>query len=175
MRCWLTTIVLYTAATGAIAQGGDGPKVLHDTGLTKPLAPFYARVKAKVEPLPPVSTVIPAHGLRLPIRSRTMSVGTVNRRPLARINRHMPRSAMRPLFLFGADQQSLHWVSKNRERFREVRAVGMLVSATTDEDVEAAQQAVGDIPFFGGSADAIAQALKLYHYPVLITPAGVSL
>jgi integrating conjugative element protein (TIGR03765 family) len=103
-----------------------------------------------------------------------MTPGKVEHRPLIKINANMPRAAMRPLFLFGADERSLTWVRENRQRFKELRAVGMLIEARTDREVTAAQQALGDIPMFGGSANEIARALKLHHYPVLITPEGVS-
>lgn len=150
------------------------PIVLHDTGQTKPLSPFLARVKTKIEYPAGVSKKIPDHGFRLPIITDSMSVGKVEPKPLAKINENMPRNAMRPMFLFGADRQSLEWVIANREYFKELRAVGMLIQASTSSEVTRAKQAVGDIPLFGGSANDIAEALKLSHYPILITPAGVS-
>ena len=169
-------ITLFSALISitGLAQEREGPLVLHDSGHTKPLAPFYSHVKWKVEQAPRVSTAIPPHGFRLPISSDLMTPGKVEPRPLLKINENMPRSAMRPLFLFGADETSLKWVRDNHRRFKELRAVGMLIEARTDRQVIAALEAVGDIPMFGGSADEIAQALKLQHYPVLITPQGVS-
>ena len=172
-RYAITLMCALISIPGA-AQERGGPVVLHDSGQTKPLAPFYSGVKSKVEQPPRVSTAVPPHGFRLPISSELMTLGIVERRALVKINDNMPRSATRPLFLIGADARSLAWVRDNHRRLKELRAVGMLIEARTDAEVFAALDAVGDIPLFGGSADEIAQALKLQHYPVLITPQGVS-
>ena len=161
-------------ATPSVAQESVRPLVLFDSGQTKPMAPFYARVKPKTTQPPRMSNAIAAHGLRLPITSDLLTPGRVESRPLTKINENMARVVIRPLFLFGADARSLAWVRQNRERFKALYAVGMLIAARTDSDVLAAQQAVGDLPLFGGSANDIAEALKLEHYPVLITPDGVS-
>ena len=171
---YVMVFVCAWVSTPSAAQESVRPRVLFDSGQTKPMAPFYARVKAKMAKPPRVSNAIAAHGLRLPITSDLLTPGRVESRPLVKINANIPRAAMRPLFLFGADARSLAWVRQNRERFKALHAVGMLIAARTDSDVVAAQQAVGDLPLFGGSANDIAEALKLEHYPVLITPDGVS-
>jgi len=168
------TCVIVLLADPALAQARDGPVVLHDTGQTKPMAPFTTRVKPTLEPPPRVSNTIAPHGFRLPIASDRLSPGVVEPRPWLKINDTLPRAALRPLFLFGTDPRSLAWVRENRERLKTLRAVGMLIEARTDQDVIAAREAVGDLPLFGASANEIAQALKLQHYPVLITPQGIS-
>lgn len=170
-RTALGGLLALVAVPGSAQVGG--PVVLHDTGRTQPLAPYYARVKPESVPPPVVSRAIPPHRLRLPITTDLMTPGTVQPRPLPNLDQKRARRAIRPLFLFGADLTSLAWVRHHRDRLKALRAVGMLIEARTDLDVDAVREAIGDLPMFGGSANDIASALKLKHYPVLITADGI--
>lgn len=160
------------AFSGALQQAMASPKVLFDSGNTEPMARFWRHPTTEPPPVSRDPIQIPRHGFRLPIVTTRMTPGVVEARPLPAIG--VPRSAMKPLFLFGSDARSLEWVQDHHERLSTLGAVGMLVAARTDAEVEAARHAAAGLPLFGAAADAFAEAFDLEHYPVLITPEGIS-
>ncbi|MGH8490096.1 MAG: PFL_4695 family integrating conjugative element protein [Gammaproteobacteria bacterium] len=80
---------------------------------------------------------------------------------------------MQPLFLVGADPESLRWLDANRERLKQLNAAGMLVQAENESELEAVMAAAHGLPLIPASGEAFAQPLGLTHYPVLITREGV--
>ena len=80
---------------------------------------------------------------------------------------------MQPLFLVGADPESLRWLDANRERLRQLGAVGMLVQAENESELKAVTEAAHGLPLIPASGEAFAEPLGLSHYPVLITREGL--
>ncbi|MGH8538077.1 MAG: PFL_4695 family integrating conjugative element protein [Gammaproteobacteria bacterium] len=80
---------------------------------------------------------------------------------------------MQPLFLVGADPESLRWLDANRERLKQLGAVGMLVQAETEAELKAVTEAAHGLPLIPASGEAFAERLDVAHYPVLITREGV--
>ena len=102
----------------------------------------------------------------LPVRSPSLSPGPVEAR-------RAPTRFVQPLFLLGADPGSLRWLDENRERLKQLHAIGMLVQAETEADLEAVTAAAQGIPLIPASGEAFAEALQIRHYPVLITREGI--
>ena len=157
-----------------LAVNGPVPalEVIRDAG-GEPIAPFLARLAPPVPaPRQPLGTpftradrtVSLAH--YLPVRSPSLSPGPVEAR-------RAPTRFVQPLFLLGADPGSLRWLDENRERLKQLHAIGMLVQAEAEADLEAVTAAAQGIPLIPASGEAFAEALQIRHYPVLITREGI--
>lgn len=148
--------------------------VIHDSGDTRPLAPYLEILDA--EPAanrPSLRGPMNRSGLGaadvrvlLPIRSPGLSPGPVRAKP-------HDRPFSRPFFLIGSDERSRQWLVKHRDRLQTIGAVGMLVQAESPEDLRAIAGLSGGLSIMPASATDIAAALGIAHYPVLITPRGI--
>ena len=101
----------------------------------------------------------------LPIRSPSLSPGLVEAHP-------RPTRLLQPIFLVGADPQSLAWLEANRERLKHMGAIGMLVQAENEAELNQAVAAAHDLPLIPASGEAFAETLGIRHYPVLIAREG---
>jgi len=102
----------------------------------------------------------------LPIETPTLIPGPVE-------PRHITLPLHQPLFLIGSDARSRAWLAQNRERLKQLHAVGMLIEARTRADLEAIAAIADGLPITPASATDIAELLDLIHYPVLITRTGI--
>jgi integrating conjugative element protein (TIGR03765 family) len=78
-----------------------------------------------------------------------------------------------PLFLVGADADSLRWLIEQRTKLLAMRATGMLVEVTTVEELRTVADAAQGLPIVPASASDIAHSLDIDRYPVLITREGI--
>jgi len=150
--------------------------VIYDSGTTYPLAPFLAVFdeepnqgnRSQASPVLPTPPPLGAADLEriLPIQSPGLMPGRVEPRAVQ-------RPFTRPFFLIGADSFSREWLATHRDRLAEIGAVGMLVEAETLEDLRAIAAIAEGLPILPASANDIAEALGLSHYPVLITKDGL--
>ena len=146
--------------------------VIYDSGQTQPLAPFFEVFdettdqdkKLQTSPVLRGTQALSAADLErlLPIRSSGLTTGKVEPRILQ-------QPFARPFFLIGSDPFSREWLATYRDRLVEIGAVGMLVEAETLDDLRAIAQIANGLPILPASANDIAEALDLVHYPVLIT------
>ena len=150
--------------------------VIHDSGETRPLAPFLEvfdegnrqEKRPQISPIPRMKQALGAADLErlLPIQSPGLTPGRVE-----------PRSTQqpfaRPFFLIGSDAFSRKWLATHRDRLVEIGAVGMLVEAETLDDLRIITEIAKGLPILPASASDIAEALDLSHYPVLITKDGI--
>ncbi len=146
--------------------------VIYDSGETRPIAPFLDVFESTqtVQPESRASSgpLLGAADVQslLPIRSLNLTPGTVQ-------SRTHDRPFMRPFFLIGSDVLSQKWLLTHRERLKIIGAVGMLVQAATQDDLRTIAALADGLPIMPASATGIAQALKLSHYPVLISAHGM--
>jgi len=182
VNCGLKAILLFLSLIPALA--GAALTVIYDSGDTRPIAPFLEAFSYTEFSLaqnetnqpsqlsqtpqlsdPPQLGVADAESL-LPIRSPGLTPGIVqpgnHDRPFAQ-----------PFFLIGSDDLSKQWLLDNRDRLKEVGAVGMLVQADTLEDLRSIAEISGGLSIMPASATDLAEALKISHYPVLITAHGI--
>jgi len=148
-----------------------GVTVIHDSGHTRPLAPYLEILEGSERSTNRPSTRDPKLGAAeiqalLPIRSSGLSPGPVQSRP-------HNRPFARPFFLVGSDPQSRQWLITHRKRLKAIGAVGMLVQADTLEDLQATANLAGGLPIMPASATDIARALGVSHYPVLVSSQGI--
>jgi len=150
--------------------------VIYDSGQTQPLAPFLevfddedSQEKGlQISPSPSQTQALGAADLErlLPIHSPGLTPGRVEPRT-------MRQPFAGPFFLIGSDAFSREWLATYRDRLLEIGAVGMLVEAETLDDLQAIAEIAKGLPILPASANDIAEALDLSHYPVLITKDGI--
>jgi integrating conjugative element protein (TIGR03765 family) len=166
-----TAVLFSVLAMPALASGAL--TVIYDSGETYPLAPFLEVFDEKpvqkewpeASPVPPNLGAADPEQL-LPIQSPGLTPGRVKPRDIK-------RPFARPFFLIGADGISQKWLATHRDRLAEIGAVGMLVEAETLDDLRAIAAIADGLPILPASANDIAAALGLSHYPVLITQDGI--
>lgn len=151
--------------------------VIHDSGATRPLAP-YLEVFGETPGIDPPARIesssetLGAGKLSnlLPIRTPGLTPGPVTPRPL-----RLPNNGIlpRPFFLIGSDARSREWFAKHRDRLQAIGAVGMLVEADSDVDLAAIAQIADGIPILPAPATDIARALGLEHIPALVSRHGI--
>ncbi len=178
----LKTILLFLSLIPALA--GAALTVIYDSGDTKSIAPFLEAFSSTEFSLPQNETNQPSQPNQtqqlshppklgaadieslLPIRSPGLTPGIVQ-------PENHDRPFTQPFFLIGSDELSKQWLLENRDRLKEVGAVGMLVQADTLEDLRSIAEISGGLSIMPASASDLAEALSISHYPVLITAHGI--
>jgi integrating conjugative element protein (TIGR03765 family) len=165
-RYWYRGMVAVLALYPVIA--GAALTVIYDSGDTQPIAPFLEAFEAgddfsRQSPVikkPQLGAADPES--LLPIQSPGLTPGLVQ-------TRSHDRPFARPFFLIGSDAHSRQWLQDHRERLKEVGAVGMLVQADTLEDLRTIAELADGLSILPAPASDIAKALRISHYPVLIS------
>ena len=138
--------------------------VIDELGPTQPLAPLldvFDQRGALPDPPPSMQRAGDPAEL-LPIRSTGLAPGVLQ-------SRAIPLPLTRPVFLIGADAESLRWLSDHHQRLMDMGAIGMLVQADTLDDLAAVAAAADGLSILPASASDIAAALQISVYPVLIS------
>lgn len=153
------------------------PPVIYDRGRTAPLAPYLEGTGVGVaRPRRPARAVaLQDFSLEwtLPVRTPALTPGHVERRALAPALATGLAALPRPLFVVGSDARSRDWLARQRSRLQALGAIGLLVQAETAADL-AAMRSIGEglviLPVAGGT---LAEAVRLRHYPALISRQGI--
>lgn len=175
-RPQIASVVLIGISLCASIAGAE-LTVIHDSGATRPLAPYLELFGETPRMGPPARTEKPTENLGaadlsnlLPIRTPGLTPGPVTPRPLRLPNNG---TLSRPFFLIGADARSREWFSTHRDRLQAIGAVGMLVQADIEADLAAIAQIADGIPILPAPATDIARALGLEHIPALVSRHGI--
>jgi integrating conjugative element protein (TIGR03765 family) len=159
----LMLLILFGTASSGSAQ----LTVIFDNGQARPLSDFLGpleKTEAEEEPAVAESMPLGAADLKnlLPIRSPGLTPGKLETR-----THNVPFA--RPFFLIGSDEFSKSWLVNHRRALKQMGAVGMLVEATSVEDLrDIATLAVG-LPITPASGSDIARAIGVSHYPFAIS------
>ncbi len=147
--------------------------VLYDSGNTLPLAPLLqaSGLDDEEQALPPDDPpleplISQARQQRAIIESPGLTPGVQARIATGKAGAVLPR----PLFLVGADETSLNWLQAHRERLMHIGAVGLIVQANGEADIEKVRAVAGALQLAAGSGAMLARHFGLQHYPVLIGP-----
>ncbi|MEZ5553431.1 MAG: integrating conjugative element protein [Pseudomonadales bacterium] len=175
-RAQTASVVLIGMSLWASIAGAE-LTVIHDTGATRPLAP-YLEVFGETPRMDPPARIdnsnenlgAAAVPNLLPIRTPGLTPGPVTPRPLRLPNNG---TLSRPFFLVGADARSREWFATHRDRLLAIGAVGMLVQAHSEADLAAIAQIADGIPILPAPATDIARALGLEHIPALVSRHGI--
>lgn len=149
---------------GPMVQAAGPLTVIYDSGNTSPIAPYLPK---RSEPQRKQSSLPSQHkAFQLPIETPSLSPGAekVTAKPL--------KYLQQPLFLVGADARSKTWLKTKREQLLKLNAVGLLIQANTEQDIQAMQRLADGLRLIPASAESFAKPLGLTHYPVLISRDG---
>lgn len=103
----------------------------------------------------------------LPVVSHKWSVGRVETKAF-----NLPGAL--PMFLIGADDFSQQWLYQNREKLTKMNAMGLVINVQTVNEMRALRNIIPQLTLMPAPADTLADRLKIYHYPLLLTAEGVS-
>ena len=146
--------LLLLCSTAIYAQ----PKVLFDSGRTISSDKYISSLQS--EPAPKQKPNIAK--LATPSTSE-LTVGRVTKRTVSLP--YLPS----PLFLIGADNVSIQWLSKHRQALIKAGAVGLIVNSASASDLQAVIRAAEGLQVSPASGSDLAKQFNLKHYPVLIT------
>jgi len=190
---WLVTGYVYADVNSGrettSARSGNGPQVIYKGKKAQSIQKYFTRIeKAKRDNsrrtrTPKSRSKIvygPAeadkynnqHQLRtaarrLPVRTPSMQLGKVERRPMKLLYLNQP------IFIIGSDPTSIRWLKKTQNKLKQIGAMGLLVQAETIEDLESVYEASGGLHIIPLSGESLANTHNLKHYPVLISKDGV--
>lgn len=132
--------------------------ILHDSGRTKPSSAYLESLKSG-----PVERKRPSVAKMAMPHTPEMSLGRVQPRKV-KLD-YLPS----PMFLIGADQTSLRWLSNHKASLKKAGAVGLIVNADSHQQLQKAIQVTQGLQVSPASGSDLAKQFKLRHYPVLIT------
>ena len=152
---------------GAVSAAAAGLTVIFDNGQARPLSDFLGPLDAVQSDKTPPTIDRQRLGAAdvqalLPIRSPGLMPGKLSPRA-----HNVPFA--RAFFLIGSDAWSKRWLRQHRKALKEMGAVGMLVEATSLEDLRAIARLADGLPITPASGSDIAKAIGITHYP-----AGIS-
>ncbi|MGH9837372.1 MAG: PFL_4695 family integrating conjugative element protein [Blastocatellia bacterium] len=119
------------------------PVVIYNSGNTRPITDYL--FLPGPESIPPSGAVPPAPDPQslasriYPVHTPEMTPGDVQTR-----NVNFPQLP-RPVFLIGTDDRSRNWLLRYRERLREVRAIGLVVEAASEQNYLSIQEIAGPL------------------------------
>ena len=78
------------------------------------------------------------------------------------------------MFLIGVDTVSQDWLRKNYAHLVSINAVGLVIHVNNVEEMKTLRQIAPELTILPSPADALADRLGIYHYPLLLTDEGIS-
>ena len=143
--------------------------VLYDSGQSWPIDRYLTPIltKGSDDPEMTQSESDPQLGpadlnTLLPVRSPSLSPGPV-------VSRAFEAPVPMAFFMIGSDAKSLHWLTMHRDYLERHGAVGLLVDAGSEDDLNAVANAADGLPITPASGEDIASALAIKHYPFAVT------
>lgn len=159
MKVLLLCVVLTIQATQAFAD----PRVLYDAGSS-----VYAKKYIEMQDSPDIPPAKPNLSGFISPNTPEMSVGRVATREIDLPYLH------NPLFLIGTDDISLWWLSRHREALIASGAIGLIVNASSPNELQRAISLATGLQVAPASASELSKQLGLTHYPVLITSTQIA-
>ena len=141
--------------------------VIFDNGQARPLSDFLGPLDSgepEKAPKVPENLQLGAADVSslLPIRSPGLTPGKITPRA-----HNVPFA--QAFFLIGSDAFSKRWLKQHREVLKKMGAVGLLVDASSIEDLRAIAGLADGLPITPASGSDIAKAMGIRHYPVGIS------
>ena len=155
----ITALLLLAMSTAVLAQ----PIIIHDAGRTVSADKYLNELRS--EPTPKAKPSITK--LATP-STPEMSLGRVSKR-----NVSLPYLPS-PMFLIGADNTSLKWLSRHKPALIKAGAVGLIVNAKSPQELQKAMRVAKGLQVSPASGSDLAKQFKLQHYPVLITKTQIA-
>ena len=159
--------IAFVCFVGAASIASADLTVIFDTGQARPLSDFLGALDLATSDQVPPTIDKPQLGAAdvqslLPIRSPGLTPGKFTARA-------HPVPFAGAFFLIGSDAFSKRWLRQHRKALKAMGAAGLLVAATSLEDLRAIVEIADGLPITPASASDIAKALGIRHYPVGIS------
>ena len=143
--------------------------VLYDSGQSWPIDRYLAPILNRKSDRPGTGGTRPNPqpgpadlDMLLPVRSPSLSPGRVAARAFDAL---VPTA----FFMIGSDARSLRWLTTHRAYLKRQGAIGLLVDASDEKDLNAVANAADGLPITPASGEDIASALAIKHYPIAVT------
>ncbi len=163
----LRRLVVALCVLGVTSLAAAELTVIFDNGQARPLSDFLGPLVSG-EPDKDLSSIDDAQlgaadvQSLLPILSPGLTPGKITPR------QHKVPFA-RAFFLIGSDAVSKRWLKQHREALKKMGAVGLLVDASSIEDLRVIAALADGLPITPASGSDIAKALGISHYPLGIS------
>ena len=176
----LAALCLATLAAGAMAQATtvapDTPRtvpvVIHDAGGT-PIGQYLEvtqeGTQGNAPSSPPVANAVPTSMAIFPIITTKAAPGRLTARPSVKLK----GGPGVPICILGDDSLSLQWLQINQVALQKMNATCLAVTVRDEASWRKLQSAAGGIPLTPGSFDALATAMGVSVYPILVSPEGL--
>lgn len=170
-RVATTSVLLVFGVLNAFALAAE-LDVIHHEPSAKSALRYYDSVSIRsgekaIPPLPDIRLNLAKFNEQLfPIKS-TITPGPVKARTIS------APGLVQPMFLIGYDQVSLDWLSERSEILAQLGATGLVVNVPDIQAMRHLQQVAGNLTLSPVNGDAIAENLKISHYPVLVTRSSI--
>jgi integrating conjugative element protein (TIGR03765 family) len=165
VACCAGPVIALLLVSSAVAD----LEVLYDSGQSWPidryLEPLLRKDDESSATQPPlIASELGANYLDalLPIRSPGLTPGPVTKRTLK-----LPIPVA--FFMIGADDHSLSWLAQNRTTLQKAGALGLLVDASDEIELDTVATVAEGLPITPGSGEDIARVLGIDHYPFAVT------
>lgn len=146
-----------------ILDASGAPIFIATVGKTEDVSQIVPKVKLNASQLPAAKPTQSLVNMLYTVHSRLLTVGKIKFRQLSN------KEKFTPIFLLGADSQSITWLNKYKKKLQAIEAKGFLVNISGRGEYNKFVKATG-MHLAPISGDAIAQHFSISHYPVLITP-----
>lgn len=159
--------IAFVCFVGAASIASADLTVIFDNGQARPISDFFSPLDSATSDKVPPTIDKPQLGAAdvqslLPIRSPGLTPGKFTARA-------HPVPFAGAFFLIGSDALSKHWLRQHRKALKAMGAAGLLVEASSLEDLRAIAEIADGLPIIPASASDIAKALGISHYPVGIS------
>lgn len=104
----------------------------------------------------------------LPISTPELTLGDVKSQAMNN------SQLIQPIFLIGSDDRSQTWLKQNGDQLKHIHAIGLLIQASTPNDIQTVQALGNGLTIIPVSAKELIKRYGLVHYPVLITREGIT-
>ena len=175
----LAALCLATLAAGALAQTTVAPNtprtvpvMIHDAGGT-PIGQYLEVTQEGAQDRAPASAPVPTGTptsmVIFPVVTTKAAPGRLTARPSVKLK----GGPGVPICILGDDPLSLQWLQINQVALQKMNATCLAVTVRDEASWRKLQSAAGGVPLTPGSFDALATAMGVSVYPILVSPEGL--
>lgn len=176
----LAALCLATVTTGAQSQTATVapntprtvPAMIHDAGGT-PIGQYLEVTQEgtqdRAPAYAPVPNAAPTSMAIFPVVTTKAAPGRLTARPSVKLK----GGPGVPICILGDDPLSLQWLQINQVALQKMNATCLAVTVRDEASWRKLQSAAGGLPLTPGSFDALATAMGVSVYPILVSPEGL--
>lgn len=172
--CLATLVTSTQAQTATVAPNTPRtvPVVIHDAGgapIGQYLEVTQEETLGKAPSSAPVANAAPTSMAIFPVITTKAAPGRLTARPSVKLK----GGPGVPICILGDDPLSLQWLQINQAALRKMNATCLAVTVRDEASWRKLQSLAGAVPLTPGSFDALAAAMGVSVYPILVSPDGL--